>query len=335
MAICSDCVRLIGLAMKLALSSFPIASTGDPDEAQSILSRELSELRFKSVQNRRDFRLNMNGVHLGRTLVAFNRFATETQVDAGVIGHAVIVSFCVGPPSFVTLDKQAIGPESGAVTSPTRRLNVHRSPGSGVFLMRVSCDTIRQRIGELTGLIPKEPLVFERCVPLTSEPGAQVRRVLTSIVRDVENDATLLDNRLLRTGFDELILNAILTLPNNYSTSIQCDRQLDVGHKLVRQAEEFLETHATAPITISDMVAEFGCSRSALFKAFRRYRGYTPMQFLMESRLRSARHALANATPADSVASIARACGFSHLGRFSFAYRKHFGETPSQTMRKA
>ena len=85
--------------MSQPLTAFPLVNTSDTDEAQAILSRELSELRIKSVRSPRDFHLQMNGIHLGRTMVAFNQFSTEAQIDAGVVEDAVIVSLSVGPPT--------------------------------------------------------------------------------------------------------------------------------------------------------------------------------------------------------------------------------------------
>jgi AraC-like DNA-binding protein len=35
-----------------------------------------------------------------------------------------------------------------------------------------------------------------------------------------------------------------------------------------------------------------------------------------------------------TVGEVAFSCGFEHLGRFSTGYRKRFGETPTQTMRR-
>ena len=81
--------------MGLPLASFAIARTSDADEAQSVLSRELSELRFTSVRDRSRFQLEMNGIRLGRTMVAFNHFSTESVVDAGLVDAAVIVSLSV------------------------------------------------------------------------------------------------------------------------------------------------------------------------------------------------------------------------------------------------
>ena len=96
--------------MDVPLTAFPLARTSDPDEAQSVLSRELSELRFKSVADRRRFQFEMNGCRLGRTMVAFNRFSTKTKVDAGVIESAVIISLSVGPPTVLDLDGESVPP---------------------------------------------------------------------------------------------------------------------------------------------------------------------------------------------------------------------------------
>jgi AraC-like DNA-binding protein len=63
--------------------------------------------------------------------------------------------------------------------------------------------------------------------------------------------------------------------------------------------------------------------------------GCSPMTYARLRRLNHAHVMLAQADPeATSVAKIARQCGFTQPGRFSIAYRKVFGEMPSQTVPK-
>jgi AraC-like DNA-binding protein len=318
------------------LASFPIASTRDTDEAQSILSRELTDLHFKRVRNHRSFRLEMNGINLGRTMIGYNQFGTDTLVDTGEIEGAMFLVIGVGPPMISYIDKErVVCTERGAIPSPGRRV-VHQRPAKGgAFIIKTDFDAIEERFREVMDRRPGKPIIFDRSVDLEKGVGAQIRRLLGSLVDTIQQDSTILENPLLCTGFDDMLLNALLALPNNYSDELMDGRRLPVAPGLVRRAEEFLEAHATEPVTISDLVAQCGCSRRAIFTAFNKYRGYTPMQFLANSRLKSAREALQSPSPGDTVSSIMYACGFSHPGRFSAAYRRRFGESPSETLRKA
>jgi transcriptional regulator GlxA family with amidase domain len=57
-----------------------------------------------------------------------------------------------------------------------------------------------------------------------------------------------------------------------------------------------------------------------------------PRATLARLRLQAARARLLAATEADSVTAIALDCGFAHLGRFAVAYRRAYGERPSETL---
>jgi AraC-like DNA-binding protein len=182
---------------------------------------------------------------------------------------------------------------------------------------------------------PQKPIVFDPSVDLEQGVGGHARRILAFLVDEIERDSAVLENPILKASFDEMLLNALLALPNNYSNELVGGPTLSVAPALVRRAEEFMEAHATEPITISDLVEQCGCSRRALFCTFRKFRGYTPNQFLANSRLRAARASLQSPSPSETITSIAFASGFSHLGRFSEAYRRRFGELPSETMHRA
>jgi AraC-like DNA-binding protein len=324
-------------AMSSPLASFPIVETRSTEVAEQVLSRELAELRFKSVRSCRSFHLEMNGVRLGRTLVGYNRFATDMVVDPGQTdGMFSLAIGAGGSPSVFHFDGEpVVCAEHGAMSSPTRRLLIHRPAGSGACMIRVKSDAIQERLVEVLDRCPRKAIVFKHRVDLARGVGGQARRFLAYLVETFQNDPSVVEQPLLRTGFDEMLVNILLALPSNLSDELIGAGQFSVAPGMVRRAEQFMEAHATEPITISDVVTHCNCSRSALFSAFRKYRGYTPLQFLGECRLRSAREALQAPSSSDTVTSIAYGCGFSHLGRFSEAYRQRFGEAPSQTLRKA
>lgn len=100
----------------------------------------------------------------------------------------------------------------------------------------------------------------------------------------------------------------------------------------VRAAVEFIRNHLAGPITIEDIAAAANRSSRALQEAFRARLGLSPITFLRNERLDTARRALETGEPA-GVRDVALTVGFRHLGRFSAAYAARFGESPSTTLR--
>jgi transcriptional regulator GlxA family with amidase domain len=88
-------------------------------------------------------------------------------------------------------------------------------------------------------------------------------------------------------------------------------------------------------VRVSDIAHAAGVSTRTLYRAFARHRGAPPISHLRRSRLEQVRCRLESAQAGDTVSAIALDFGFSHLGRFASSYRRVFGETPSETLRRA
>ncbi|MBM3714592.1 MAG: helix-turn-helix transcriptional regulator [Actinobacteria bacterium] len=102
----------------------------------------------------------------------------------------------------------------------------------------------------------------------------------------------------------------------------------------VRRARDFIHDNAHRPITAADIARAARMSVRGLQNAFAREYQTSPHEYLRAVRLAEARHALLRSSPAagDTVAGIARRCGFAHAARFAALYRSTFGENPSQTL---
>ena len=102
-----------------------------------------------------------------------------------------------------------------------------------------------------------------------------------------------------------------------------------------RLALEYLHHHAHEPITTADAARAAGLHTRTLQHHLSRHLGTSPTLYLRDIRLDRARTDLAEQTPDDTtVAAVARAWGFGHLGRFSATYRSRFGERPNETLRR-
>ncbi len=114
--------------------------------------------------------------------------------------------------------------------------------------------------------------------------------------------------------------------------SFQQVPRLAPGH--VKRAEDYIRQHAEEAPTLTAIAGAIGVGVRSLNRAFHEFRGYTPMDFLREERMRGVRAALMVAPGGSTVACVASMWGYSNLGLFAVNYKRKFGESPSQTLRR-
>lgn len=104
---------------------------------------------------------------------------------------------------------------------------------------------------------------------------------------------------------------------------------------LVRRAIEIADSHG-GPVRVAHLCGCLRVSPSSLESAFKSVTGVPPHAFFLRRRLNHARTLLLREDPGQrNVTDIASELGFSELGRFAVRYRQMFGETPSETLRRA
>ena len=105
--------------------------------------------------------------------------------------------------------------------------------------------------------------------------------------------------------------------------------------RVVRIAEDHALQHAAEPLYVTDLCEAAGVSERTLQYAFKQVMGMTPVTYLTRLRLHRVRQALRAATPrSTTVTREALRWGFWHFGDFSRSYKKCFGESPSDTLRR-
>jgi len=115
------------------------------------------------------------------------------------------------------------------------------------------------------------------------------------------------------------------------------DERHRCGAELVRDVEDYVDSvEIDRPVHISELCSDLQVSRRTLHRAFQQTLGMGPSAYPRLPRLSAVHHALMAANPVyGSVTQAALDYGFTDLGRFAAAYKKMFGELPSQTRRKA
>lgn len=104
--------------------------------------------------------------------------------------------------------------------------------------------------------------------------------------------------------------------------------------RAVRRALDFMHAALERDIGISEIAAAAGLSARALQRQCKTFLGKSPHEALRDIRFDAARRQLLLGKPDTRVMDVASRCGFPHCGRFSIEYRRRYGETPSQTLRR-
>jgi len=104
--------------------------------------------------------------------------------------------------------------------------------------------------------------------------------------------------------------------------------------KLVLKAEEIMESQCENIITIQEISDKVFTSPRNLQKAFKKYRNYTPLQFLKEQKLLRANQLLNDMYLQASIKNVAISVGIFDINRFGKYYFDRFGEFPSETLKK-
>ncbi len=182
-----------------------------------------------------------------------------------------------------------------------------------------------ESVAVVDSTVPPAPLRFP--VEVGPERVALLQTVLREVARPLldvsvtDGDRAVLDLRLA-----EATLETFGPDPGDAATAVPAGT--------VGRAKAFIEAHFDRPLTATVIAAAADVSVRTLQESFQRHEGTTPMNHLRDLRLEKARLSLQLADPREtSVATVAQACGFRHMGRFSGAYVATYGEYPGDTLR--
>lgn len=103
---------------------------------------------------------------------------------------------------------------------------------------------------------------------------------------------------------------------------------------IVRRAMETIDAGPVVP-TAADLARDVGVTSRTLLRTFRESFGVPPKRYLMLRELHKVRRSLVAGCPREqAVADVLMRHGIWEFGRFAARYQRHFGELPSQTLRR-
>jgi AraC-like DNA-binding protein len=169
---------------------------------------------------------------------------------------------------------------------------------------------------------------------LSHRDAARLQRLHMRACRLAETKSKILAHPEVASEIEQEMMYALATCLTGARVSTAGAVKRRRASAMIR-FEGVLADDLSRPLHIAGLSERIGISDQTLRSCCTEFLGISPTCYVRLRRLKQARTALREADPATvSVAEIARACGFTRLGRFAGLYQTAFGETPWATLRR-
>jgi AraC-like DNA-binding protein len=224
-------------------------------------------------------------------------------------------------------------PRKGAVVAPGP-LSLSCGPDYEIFAISIRPEALLKTLSELIG----SPIGFQLKLDQSNYGSRPESRVLRGLVRlmidELDSEGPDL-SPLLFAELEQAILVAFLCgVDHNYNRLLEA-RPSNAAPWQVRRVEEYIEANWDQPIAIDSLAIVASASARSIFNSFKEHRGFSPMRFVKQVRLRHVREMLNRPNSQTSVTNVAFACGFGNLGHLAKDYLQAFGESPSATLNRS
>ncbi|WP_270344479.1 AraC family transcriptional regulator [Enterococcus thailandicus] len=165
----------------------------------------------------------------------------------------------------------------------------------------------RSRILKVPPELLKEKLAFIDCPPSKHSYG-----------EDIKYEQTLVDyfiflNKIVQKEEQTYVENAVIL------------------NERVEQMLEYISKNLSHPLTLEEMEKKFFVSKYHITREFKKYTGFTFHQYVMKKKLLYAKQLLKEYHSSSAIYS---KCGFTSYPHFLKAFKKEFGLTPKQFLKR-
>jgi AraC-like DNA-binding protein len=321
-----------------ALADHEIFYTESIREASSLIGKALAPMRITSKENQSGFVATMNGVRLRNVSMLYLDLSVPATLEIPALGRY----FGVHMPTNGFARCHHNGHEFEAntiralVTSPRRALTMHFDDDSPQLLIRIEEQALVEYLTRLRGRRLSRPLVFHPEFDLTTDVAMRWHAAVQLLHTEVYQAGSLVQRGHGISGIEELLMNSLLHVqPSNYHDEFVRPAK-QPGRRVVQDAINYIDIHLAEPITMESIARNVHMSVRSIQQGFRDELGLSPMAYVRDRRLERVHEELSDAMPGDgvTVTDVATRWGFNHLGSFAAEYRKRWGISPSETLRR-
>ena len=228
-----------------------------------------------------------------------------------------------------------VGPRTGLIYRGWPGTTLAASDSHERVAIWIPIGMVRARLSALLGEPLRRDVEFQPLFDWGAPTTRALKSLMGMLIDEFGQGRGLLTLDVAGRSFADLFLYTLLrSVPHNHSD--QLDRPVaPVLPGTLKRAEAFIEANVEEPLALHEVAAAAGCSVRSLHTAFHRFRDTTPLHAIRDARLRAAHAVLGEAGPGMTVSSVALRFGFTNAGRFTHQFRKAFGVSPADVLRRS
>ncbi len=315
------------------LASHPLLRTNDLDEARHCVTEKFCDHRLFMSSSADQLSVRHNHVSGNHLSINYLHYGADVQIDPGMLNDFYLLQVPLCGAAFVRHRGTDIiaTPKTATLLNPDRETNMSWHKDCRKLLLQIDKSYLQRTAEEMLGTPIPGPIRFDPVVDLTRDNGQMIKKMvvhaaLLAEVGKLFGGANAVQDIWTET---DLVANLLTLQDSNISHMLaHSDQQpMPAG---IKRALAYIHANLSEPIRLVDIARNAQMHVRMLQKGFQREIGVTPMQALQNARLDAAHYQLIVRRNKPSVTDVAFSNGFSHLGRFSQAYKERFGHLPSQ-----
>ncbi len=271
------------------LHNFPLIHSRDVEETRSCVARIYTKPILVPAHGAEGFDSTINGCQFRNVGLFYLTYGVAVELE-----FPPASLFCqllpIGGRGETTCGRSSFGltPGAGPVLPPGVPHKSNISADYEHLVLRINARALADKLAAMTGVTLSEPLRMDAQQSGT-HPAAQMLQQYIPLFVETLSQATppLPDWWIAQT--EQLVMTLFLCgHRHNYSHLLE-QQHADAAPLQIRQAEEYIEANAQRTVTLEELAEITGVSAFGLFSSFKKYRGYSPSDFLSQVRSRRGR----------------------------------------------
>lgn len=311
-----------------------VLDTRSPEEAREVVGRIFCP-HFLSPRERRP--ASFHAVHATALQDGYSvnhvAYGAEVDIDPGELTRFFLIQIPIAGVAHVACGRASVdvGPgRAASILSPTLPTRMRWGEACEKIIVLIERERMETHYRALTGRAG--PVEFPVGLDLTGAIGRAIFRHVALMLESAEDEAPT--PRAYQAGLREALTGLLLEGLGYNGRNIPDEPSSRATPAAVRRAQAHVLAHLGEPLAMADLADAAGVGLRTLQDSFKRCHGLTLTEWIQVQRLERFRNALATAREGAMVTQLAYQAGLGHLGRAAQAYRRRYGETPSETLRR-